>query len=368
MKNTNISATLKELITAKGGPCASLIVPVHELPSEKPLDNIAIDHALEKLKAQLNEKDEVQSGILTKVKMLAEQARNIQGENGIGIFASPALARLCTFPFEVQEKVHVNSSFEIRELVQKERYTREYFVLLLGGYSTRLFRGKENKLREYNDNNFPAWSDGREYEVPAIPNQGNNALSATKRDKATTTLSLTEFYNIVDAKLRDYITDASLLILAGPEKEAASFLNHSIHASKIKGKVLGAYSDFNMEELEKKCWDAVKLDLKKGEKELLERLREQAPAFISAGIVDVWRDARQGKGNVLMIEKGLEVPAYLGMDDYTIELNPSRHDQPIVVDAVDDIVETVIEKNGSVVFVENGLLKDYQRIAMMNRY
>ena len=368
MKNTNISATLKELITARGGPCASLIIPVHELPSGKPLDHIALDHAVEKLRSQLNEKDELQAGIITKVKLLAEQARNITGESGVGIFASPSLARICTFPFEVQEKIHVNDSFEIRELVQKERYTREYFVLLLGGNVTRLYKGKEGKLREYQDINFPASFDGHEFELPVQTNQGDNALSPTRRETAVPTQSLTEFHNVLDAKLRDYLTDASVLILAGPEKESALFLNQSAHAPKIKGKVAGSYSAFNMNELEKKCWNALKLDLKKNQMQLIDRLREQGPAFVSAGLRDVWRSAREGKGNILLVEKGLEVPAYLGMDDYSIELTPSRHDQPMIVDAVDSIVETVIEKNGCVVFVENGLLKDYQRIALMNRY
>ena len=40
----------------------------------------------------------------------------------------------------------------------------------------------------------------------------------------------------------------------------------------------------------------------------------------------------------------------------------------VIDDAVDEIIETVLNKQGQVVFMENGQLKDYQRIALILRY
>jgi hypothetical protein len=367
MKNTNISAILKELITSRGGTCASLIIPVHELPAEKTADNLAIDHAVDKLAELLNDKDPVHSNIISNAKELAGQAKDINGVSGIGIYVSENIARLATFPFEVKEKILVGDSFEIRDLVQKERYTREYFVLFLGGHHTRLFKGKENTLREYADNNFPASFDGVEYEIPEVEQQGDNSTSTLKREIALTTRSSKAFYNALDQKLHDYLSEISLLVIAGVEKELAMFSNHSAHQHLVRGKVTGNYAD-GKPELEEKSWEAIRGALKREESDLLKRLNEMGREFVSSGITQVWRDAKQGKGSILLVEKDLEKRAYAGMNDYTIELAPSRHEQPVIADAVDDVIETVIEKNGSVVFMGSEQLREYQGIAMINRF
>lgn len=40
----------------------------------------------------------------------------------------------------------------------------------------------------------------------------------------------------------------------------------------------------------------------------------------------------------------------------------------IITDAADDVIEVVTEKGGNVVIVENGELKDFERVAMILRY
>ena len=39
-----------------------------------------------------------------------------------------------------------------------------------------------------------------------------------------------------------------------------------------------------------------------------------------------------------------------------------------IKDAVDDIMEKVLQNGGDVEFVENGVLKDYERIALIQYY
>ena len=42
--------------------------------------------------------------------------------------------------------------------------------------------------------------------------------------------------------------------------------------------------------------------------------------------------------------------------------------QDVIPDAVDEVIETVLNKGGEVVFTENGQLDTYQRIALVLRY
>lgn len=366
--NIDPHGELKELIGHHDGLCASLILPVHGIPSEKPVDRLEIDHAIEKLKSLFTKMNKQDSQILEKIENLKEQAKSIQGENGLGIFASHDVAKLTTFPFDVKEKIIVGDSFEIRDMVEKERYSLDYFVLLLGGRSIRLFRGKEHTLTEIHDLHFPASFDGIDYEIPEREMQGINSAQTLKRDLATTTQNADEFYNLIDQKLNGYLSEETPLILAGTEKELARFENHTRHRSKIKEKVLGSYNSNILSTLEAEAWQAIKVHLRKEERELLHRLRDMGREFISSGIRDVWRDAREGRGNILLVERDLEQTVYTDKDKSDLQLTPAADTRQEIPDAVDDVIETMLEKNGRVIFVNNGLLKEHGGIAMMNRY
>src|SRR5438128_346808 len=139
MKNTNLSEDLKELVSHNGGICASIILPVHGIPSEKQVDRLEIEHAVNKLKTQFEAMNHPKTNILVKVQQLKELAKSLQGGNAVGIYVSDSVSKLVTFPFDVKEKIMVKDNFEIRDLVQKEQYTKDYYTLLLGGQKTRLF-------------------------------------------------------------------------------------------------------------------------------------------------------------------------------------------------------------------------------------
>jgi hypothetical protein len=76
-----------------------------------------------------------------------------------------------------------------------------------------------------------------------------------------------------------------------------------------------------------------------------------------------------GKGNVLVVEKDLSIPGFTAEDDpYHLRLQPPTGQHRILTDAVDDLIELVLEKNGEVRFVGNGMLARFNGIAMINRY
>ena len=57
------------------------------------------------------------------------------------------------------------------------------------------------------------------------------------------------------------------------------------------------------------------------------------------------------------------------MDEYSIFPDDSESNlHNVLSDAVDDVIELILKKNGEVIFVENGKLKSFERIALINRY
>jgi len=365
---TKLNEELLDLLSHKDGLCASLIIPLQKVPEGTSTDRLEIRHAFEELKSKLSEMNHQDSVLLDKVEELCSQASKIKGQSGVGIFVSYNLAKLYTFPFAVKEKIVVGNSFELRDLVQKQRYNRNYLILLIGGFGSRLFNAGENLFEEVNDQNFPASFDGLDYEIPIQENQGDDSLKPLKRDVGFTVKSKEAFYNRIDEKLNSYLTGEIRLFIAGTGKEPEEYLNHTVHKSRIAGKIQGSFDDNILVQLKEKGREAMHKYLQLQEQDLLKHLNETGRQFISAGIRDVWYDAKQGKGNLLLVERDLQQPAFIGENEFDLQLQPGKGEQKYIMDAVDDAVETVLEKNGTVVFVENGSLKEYNGIALENRY
>ena len=76
----------------------------------------------------------------------------------------------------------------------------------------------------------------------------------------------------------------------------------------------------------------------------------------------------QGRGDTLLVEEDFHYPARL--DESGTKLTPTEDitAPDVIDDAVDEIIEGVLDKQGKVVFVENGQLTQHQRIALILRY
>ncbi len=181
--------------------------------------------------------------------------------------------------------------------------------------------------------------------------------------------SSASFYNQLDKKLFDYIGPETHLLLSGIEKEIALFGHTSVHSSKICGKINGSYEGYNFQELENKAWEMIQACQEKNNKKLLASLPDLfGKEMLSIGIQNVWRNALQRKGNVLLVEKSYAVPGFVTADNFYLWLKAPAGAYSVITNAVDDLIETVLTKNGQVVFVPQDSLAEYQRIVMINRY
>ena len=83
---------------------------------------------------------------------------------------------------------------------------------------------------------------------------------------------------------------------------------------------------------------------------------------------EVWRLAHEGRGHLLLVERDFHFPAKV--DETGRHLTPADDVTApgVMDDAVDEIIEMVLSKQGQVVFLENGQLEAHQRIALILRY
>ncbi len=371
MKNNHISSDLKELLSVKDELCVSLIIPLNEIPTMRRLDKIAIDHAITKLKKVLEQSHEasVVAEFIEKFRKLEGDLQGITGAKGIGIFASSSVFKLLTFPFEVQEKVYTGATFEIRDVLYRDMYNMPYLVLSSTLEKTRLFRGAGGSLTEVEDDNFPAVLSEPEEAIPEYTEGTRNLSATTKREMTLTMESPQAFLNAVDKKLALYFQNHEPLFIAGVQKELAAFESATTHGNRIKGKIQGSYNGYNHAELENKSWQCFREYQLSEEDKLIASLSELfGRELVSIGLPDVWRNAKLGKGNILVVEKDLAQPAFVTGDGFQLWMSKPAEKHEVLSDAIDDLIETVVAMDGRVQFVENGKLAEFNGVAMIHRY
>ncbi len=364
---------LAGMMTTGRGLCVSLVIPTHRTSPARRSDEFTAGKIIEFAKKELCGKYRTRGGeaLAARVQELAEKIDFVHSSEGIGIFVSKNHARLVSFPFPVKKKLVIGDSFEVRDLVYRENFMADYYVLSLSEKIVRLFKGNGPSLREIKDGTFPArYRDTYEYSRPARGSSVSSSLKGAEKDKSVVEEKrLQAFFHELDKKLSAYINSAVPMLLAGARKDNGYFMKVSVHGKSIIGKVEGNFNHGSTQTLADAAWVRMLGFLKKKASSAVEEIREQDNGRkVSSGISNVWNAATQGRGLSLVVEKNFTRPAFLGEDGFTLLMHPPRGKHKVLADAVDDIIEIVLSKNGTVKFVDDGALAGHEGIALINRY
>ena len=75
------------------------------------------------------------------------------------------------------------------------------------------------------------------------------------------------------------------------------------------------------------------------------------------------------RGLKLLLEKDYHVQGFLEKQySYQLYLQPPKEPHIILKDAISELIERMLDKNGKIIFVENGMLRKHQSIALITRY
>ena len=368
----------EELLTMqkeKGKICVSIIVPTHRLSPERRVDKLEVERALDNARQflQFRYTEPQIKPLLQALDELYKEIDFTHNSDGLGLYVSPNIKFSVQFPFPVEEKVMVGDNFELRDLLYKVNYANPYFVLLLTEKRVRLFEGIWGEINEIKDKNFP-----KEYKEEYIynpPSQstsyaGYSHVKGFEKDKSELeAIRFKDFFRHTDKLLNDYLVNNTPLILLGVEKELAWFENISVHKKNIIGKITGSYNYSNPTQLADMAWPVMRSHLDNERVQLIKEFTEKIGEHLGiSGIQEVWQAAKEGKAFKLLVEKDFRSPGFVDKDAYRLYLRPPQTPHKVLADAVDDIIEMVLEKNGQVFFTDNGMLKDYQRVALITRY
>jgi hypothetical protein len=349
----------------EGYPAITVTLPTHRKAPENRQDPIRVRNlvkeATDRLLAEFG-KREVEP-LLVRLGELAADIDHRNTLDGLGLFAHRDFARAFYLPFSLKERVVVDNTFFTRDLVFAMNRTPRYWTLVLSEKPTRLFEGTRDTLIEIREEGFPLThrGPGGEQSLPG----GYGVRKSAHRDERHR-----QFFRQVDTALRPFMLDDPLpLVVVGVDRFLSFFNEVSDHRSAVAATVTGSHDKTAAHELAPLVWPLVKIYLAEQRRQVFAELDRAIGErrFVST-IGEAWRKAHDGRGRLLLVEEDYHFPARV--DETGRHLIPA--DDPtapdVIDDAVDDLIEMVLAKQGRVVFVENGQLETHQRIALTLRY
>jgi hypothetical protein len=259
-------------------------------------------------------------------------------KKSIAIYVSPVFEKVLYLDITVEEKIIVDESFEIRDLVYSKKQLHKYLVLLLSNKVSRIYLGNtETFVRIVSDTPESVYADEND-----VPEGVANFSDKSERKERLMDKFLHHIDNALDIILNAYHLP---LFVVGTERILGHFKKLSKHTGSVIEYVHGNYEDATLPQLKQvlephiKDWKLVR------QKDLLNQLDEaESNKKLVVGMTDVWREAMIHKGRLLVVEKNYMFAAQHGsIDSVIFEATGSYNKFSYIKDAVDDVIEKVLE-------------------------
>jgi hypothetical protein len=361
--NSAVSPELREVIGAVHyRPAVSIIMPFEPKMSLKAELTHALDLAADRVERELkdNYTPELREMVMGKLRSLIRGLNFNTHKKSIAIYVSPVFEKVLYLDIPVEERVIVDESFEIRDLVYSKKQLHKYLVLVLSQKESRMFLGNTTSfVRIISDTPEHVYAY-----VNEIPERVANFSDPDDRRQVMMEKFLRHIDNSLDLVLHAYPLP---LFVMGTDRTMGHFKKLTRHAHSVIDYVPGNFDDAPALELKEKLVPHIADWKKVMQQTLLNQLEEAASRQkLSYGIENVWREAGNRRGRLLVVEKDFMYPAQQSPEPVQIEpLKGGYNPYSYIRDAVDDIIEKVLEYGGDVEFVDSGLLKQYDRIALV---
>jgi hypothetical protein len=351
---------LKKLMKVREYPCVSIILPTYRTAPDYQKNAIRlkklVKEAGDKLETEFGKRDS--KPLVDSVKKLASRVDISHTLDGLALFVNKDMAEMVDIPFDVRERVIIDKTFATRELIMGVNRGTYYYILDLSLHRARLLYCFRDHAEEITSNGFPLNS-----EFPML--QLNPTDFSREKEK-----QIKEFFNRVDKVFHEnHQKQPGRLVIAGVQKNLSLYREVSDNKDIIFEQMEGNHETVSVHDMGKKAWEIVRLKLRKERHGALNELQNAISIHrFASGLSEVWRFAYEGRVQMLVVEQDYHTPAASGPGNTLILDTNGLPESDIMPDAVDEIVELVINKGGKVIFVDDGSISNYSKIAAVLRY
>jgi len=356
---------IEELQAAHGYPAVSILLPVYRRsPEDQQQTPVRVKNLIRQAEDRLAQEFSRRDieALTKRLEDLALEIDYSHPQDGLALFANKDFARFFWVPSQLQERVVVNEHFATRELALALSRNPRYWVLVVDERLTRLYWGSRDHLVEVTTGGFPLTLElpGVAVEQPTSFGVENSALR-NKHDR--------DHFIRVD-KTFDEVAGKEDIALAvvGVERDLATFKEVSKHQDRIVATLQGRHKETGARDLGQLVWPLVEQGFKAKRDEIFQRLDAAISAKrFASGVEAAWRLAQEGRINTLVVEEDYRYPAKLNNNGRLVPVaDPAAPD--VMDDAVEHIIEQVLNTSGQVTYVDSGALAKHSHIAMVLRY
>lgn len=371
----SLGKELKTLLNEKSNQCISIILPIHELSTDQSTDKLYLSKAIKEVNDLLSAETSVgKNQVLDSLRKLQDEIVLRPSDQGIGVYVSEDISFYTSFPFHVTEKIIVDKSFHLKELLLKEQYSVPYMLVCADEKEIRLYNGKANELTEVKNGEFPMFfEEALEIKSPLINSffARNAYIKTSDRNKSEELEAHHKaFLKKASELLQPYFETTEILVLCGSRKYLSEFLYHTGNKEKIQRIFFGSYGRFTENDFVTMSWPSVKNYINaKTAKELSAYEEKLSSGLTEDGISHVWDGVMSDRGETLLIEKGFEIKGYVERQNpCRLYLHEPSNAHTVLPDAVDSIIRMALEKDIDIVFAEDGMLSRNMRIALLTKF
>ena len=349
----------------RGYPALTITLPTHRTSPANKQDPVRLKNLVTEATNRLLvefDKREI-APLLQRLEGLVAEVDFRNTLDGLALYVNHDFARKFYLPFTLKERVVVDDNFFTRDLVYALNHSPRYWVLALSEKPTRLYEGGRETLVEITEGGFPMTHTGPGG-AESLPGGAGVRKSAYRDERHR------QFFRQVDAAFKPFMADDTLpLVIVGVDRYLAFFNEVSAHAGDIITTVTGSHDKTSPHELGKLVWPLVEANLRERKRQALADLEKAVNErkFVST-VGEAWRLAHEGRGRLLLVEEDYHYPARVDESGRHLTAAEDVTAPDVMDDAVDELIETVLEFKGQVIFVDNGDLAEHQRIALILRY
>lgn len=329
---------LKVIGNIKYLPAVSIIFPFRPVITKKKQIESSLMLIMKKIEQELlnNYQAENAVPVILKLKNVIRNLNYTTHKKSIAIFVSPVIEKVYYLDIEVKQKIVIDDSFEMRDIILAKKQTPQYLVLLLNTDSSKIYEANCSgfdliKSNTSNNTGLPAFLEEMDqgltiilkaYPLPVFILGAKNELDLFKK---------------ITANKKDIIQHIELRkAISDPLEIRNIILPYELNWKNLKQIYL------------------------------LNRIRKaDEENKLVVGIDNVWNIVIRNNGKLLIIEIKYMAPKMpsqnrsLSNKDYLMG-NPFY-----IKDEVDEIIEKVFENGGDVEFIDEDMLHEYGQIVLI---
>ncbi len=333
---------LAELQRQHAYPCVTLLLTTTPGPSMAPNDLVALiglaDRADHRLESDVP--DDTRRNVIDLMKALIASSANEKTTNAIAVFASPHYSAVVRLADITSDRVVIDNTFATRDLVADANRTALYRVITLSDHKSRLFIGDRARLVEERTETWPLRRDD---------DQGAVAWART----------------VMTAVAAEHARQPLPTVVAGVNRTARDVAK-SCNVDAI-GIIRGNHDRTSWVDLHNQAWPLVCDWLRTDNQRALDHLDKARGANrYAGGVNEVWELANDSRVDLLVVEETYAYPARLRNGQRVAAADIEASD--VIDDAIDELIEIVLNNRGRVAIIPDGRLADHDRLAAVLRY